>query len=352
MTKEEKNRKRREARAAKTAAAAAAMKTVTTSGYSEEKQNAIDQEAAADQARRDANPTVMLLQQAVCLAVNLSAFGNSRKVSSSDVATDADKTMIAVQKTLLASQELQAIVRLDGQIYEWVYSRTLPSVFRRGYYLTPLSLVNTVVERLREFKKQREELVEKLIAVYPAMVKIAEERLRSLFDPKQYPSTGVVRNSFRMTWNFVNFGVPETLDEALFEEEKVKAQDSWREATEEVRQVLCEGMAGLVNHMVNRLTPSADGKPKIFRDSMVGGFREFLDLFAARNIIDDSNLAGLAAKARSLLDPDVDVKTVAGTLRQDGDIRKGVLAGFGQIKVTLDTMIGSRTRAISFDDEQ
>ena len=62
-------------------------------------------------------------------------------------------------------------------------------------------------------------------------------------------------------------------------------------------------MAELVQHLVERLQPGADGKPKVFRDSLVRGMEEWLSDFSARNLAQDGELSSLVERARELLHP-------------------------------------------------
>jgi hypothetical protein len=103
-----------------------------------------------------------LSKQTVFINLHLALLGNSRKVSSSQVAVDADKALIRVSKTLLDSAELQAIRTLDGNIRHLLCHMCLP--FEVGIHLLPLGLVETVDERLHEFKNKRGELVESFLS--------------------------------------------------------------------------------------------------------------------------------------------------------------------------------------------
>jgi len=120
-----------------------------------------------------------LAQRTVCIKVCLGLLGNTRKVSNSQVEVDADKSLIRVSKTLLSSQELQAIKSLDSEVRHYLYNTCLP--FEAGIHLLPLELIETVDERLREFEEKRHELVEVFVQAYPGLCRQAAERLRALY---------------------------------------------------------------------------------------------------------------------------------------------------------------------------
>src|SRR5438876_12246876 len=201
-----------------------------------------------------------LARKTVFVKVRLGTLGNSRKVSSAQVEVDADKNLIRVSKTLLDSPELQAIRRLDGDLRRYLYSMCLP--FEPGIHLLPIGLIETVDARLHEFEAKREELVETFLAAYPRLCQEAAGRLRTLYNPLDYPPVGEVRSEFTCSWQYVSYGVPHQLrevSERMFQDERDKAAERMAEAYTEVRQVLREAMVELVAHLRDRLTDQSDG---------------------------------------------------------------------------------------------
>ena len=111
------------------------------------------------------------------------------------------------------------------------------------------------------------------------------------------------------------------------------AAEAWTGAAEEAKMALRAGFAELVRHMADRL---ADPK-KIFRDSMVENFREFLGTFDFRNICDDAELQTLVRKARGMLGG-----SDAETLREATFYRNEVGTAMTKIAAQLDTMLADR----------
>jgi len=176
--------------------------------------------------------------------------------------------------------------------------------------------------------------------VYPELVEGARARLRTLFDVRDYPPVETVRAAFGFSWRYITFRVPETLvaiDRAMFEREREKAAQHWAEAAAAIQALLRANMVELVAHMVERLTPNADEKQKVFKGSTVSNLSEFLRDFDARNIVDDQELAAVVARARELLDG-VD----PSTLRDSGEVRAAVHSGFARIQRQLDVMVTNR----------
>src|SRR5436190_1195180 len=287
-----------------------------------------------------------LAQRTVCVKVCLGLLGNTRKVSNSQVEVDADKSLIRVSKTLLSSQELQAIKSLDSEVRHYLYNTCLP--FEAGIHLLPLELIETVDEKLREFEEKRRELVEVFIQAYPALCQQAAERLRALYNPEDYPPVESVRSQFNFNWRYISFGVPARLREIsarIFEDEREKAALLMAEASSEIQQVLRAAMAGLVEHLRDRLTDQPDGKPQRLRESTVQKLRDFLDTFDFRNVTDDADLKEQVDKARELLKG-----VTTDAIRNTAALRARIKDGMAEIATQLDGLVKDRVgRKFRFD---
>ena len=289
-----------------------------------------------------------LAQRTVCLKVCLGLLGNTRKVSNSQVEVDADKDLIRVSKLLPVSQELQAIKSLDSDVRHYLYNTCLP--FEAGIHLLPLELIESVDEKLREFEEKRRELVEVFIQAYPALCRQAAERLRALYNPEDYPPVESVRSQFNFNWRYISFGVPARLREIsarIFEDEREKAALLMAEASSEIQQVLRAAMAGLVEHLRDRLTDQPDGKPQRLRESTVQKLRDFLDTFDFRNVTDDADLKEQVDKARELLKG-----VTTDAIRNTAALRAKIKDGMTEIATQLDGLVKDRVgRKFRFDEE-
>ncbi len=279
-----------------------------------------------------------LAKQTVFIKLHLGLLGNSRKVSSSRVEVDADKALIRVSKTLLDSPELQAIRTLDGDIRHFLYDMCLP--FEVGIHLLPLGLVETVDERLHEFKDKRGELVESFLSAYPRLCQEAAGRLRTLYNPTDYLPADEVRSRFTFSWQYVSYGVPEQLREIsaqFFQEEREKAVVAMSEARTEIQQVMRASLLEMVNHLRDRQGDQPDGKPQRLRESNLQKLRDFLGTFDLRNVVDDQELKEQVQKARELLEG---VSTDA--LRNMPLVRAWVRDGMAQVAAQMDVLVGDR----------
>jgi hypothetical protein len=295
------------------------------------------------------DPGVDLAKKTVCIKMRLSTMGNTRKVSTSHIEADADKDLLRVSKHLLDSAELKAIGRFDGEIRRFLYNICLP--FEIGIHLLPIAALETVEDRLQKFADDRQTLVLAFLAVYPGLCQDAGKRLRSLYNPADYPPVDEVAGEFGLSWQYVSFGVPDQLkgiSQEVWEQERDKAAQRMAEASSEIQQVLRQSMADLVAHMAERLKDGADGKPLKFKQSTVSNLVEFLSNFSFRNVTDDLQLQGLVGRARDLLQG-----VAADDLRTSGDMRTRVRQGMAALAADLDgILVKAGGRKMRLADEE
>src|SRR2546426_3151212 len=309
---------------------------------------AVDSSSNAPSTVAIADPGLDVAKKTVCIKVRVSTMGNTRKVSTTQIEADADKDLLRVSKRLVDSAELKAITRFDGEIRRFLYNICLP--FEIGIHLLPITALETVEHRLRQFAEDRRQLVHAFLSAYPSLCQDAARRLRGLYNPTDYPPLDQVAREFGFSWQYVSFGVPDQLkgiSREVWEQEREKAALRMAEASAEIQVVLRESMAKLVQHMADRLKEGPDGKPLRFKETTVSNLVEFLTNFEFRNVTDDNELQGLVTQARELLQG-----ISADDLRTTGDLRTKIQQGMGDIAVQLDTML-LRTggRKFRFDEE-
>lgn len=322
-------------------------------------------ETAAADVREDdfarAGKRISLRDSSICVIIRTSRFTTRRTVKSEDVTVEAndakggeqpDQEMVTVAKDLLDSPELRAIATFDHYTKLWFKSRSVPSpLLRSSAYMFAIDALEDMYAYLEQRAKDRQPLIEAFKAALPAHVKTAKEKLGPLFDRTEYPRAADVDALFTFEWQVVEIGTPDQklrgVSQALFEKEKAKAELVWSSAVGQIEQALAAGMQDVVTHLAERLG-GGDEKPKRFRESALRKVTDFLDAFAQRNIGGSEQLAGLVAKAKALTNG-VDVKA----LKDDAKVRQQVVAGFADIKKSLDTMVEAKpSRAIAGADDE
>jgi hypothetical protein len=296
------------------------------------------------------DPQQSLFDRAIILSLTMSCLGTRRKVSTTSIETDADKALLHVSKDILDSPELAAIHHLDGSIRKYLKTRGLPSPLKHGCYLLPIDLIEPVEQRLGELFAERNTTIDAFLAAYPTKIEDARHRLGQLFDTTDYPPVDEIRAAFEASFQYLTFGAPTALQgvsSALYEREKDKAVQRIAAVEDEITQVLRYSLKELIDHMVDRLQPTSNGKPKVFRNTLISNLNEFLDTFKARNLTNDQDLEALTHQARAIL-ADAD----AETLRSSADTRAHVHHQMATVKQALDALVITKpTRKFNFSND-
>jgi len=290
-------------------------------------------------------------QNTICIIVRKGRFGTKKKASTATVKVESDKALLALSKTILSSPELKKVQQLDSEMTTVLKSLCLKSMFRGGVYLIGLGLVEEANSRLEDFAARRAILVDAAVATYDECVEQTGKRLDELHDPADYPSKERFKQRFYLEWQFVTWDTPtrlKSIKPALFEMERQKAAAKLSAVADDCRAAMRSQLKDLVSHVVDRLTPTADGKKKRLSKSTVKNFNEFFRTFQMKNVTDDVELATVVAQARAAMaGSDID------DLRKDDAVRAAFQQQFEQLKADLAPMVADRgDREIELDDEE
>ena len=280
------------------------------------------------------NKIVNILERTVFISIRFSRFGNSKKVSASQVDVDADKKRIRVSKRLLESEELLKIVRLDHESRSYVESRCLP--YEKGVHVLPFGLVEEVEAELRDYERRREVLIDGFIEKYPELIEEATKPLGVLFKESDYLSPSQARAEYSMRWNYLTFSTPDNLRElapGFYARESAKFEAKLSESYEEWRSILRVAMADLVKRLAESLKPDPDGKTKKLTESSVTKLDEFLSTFSFRNVTDDAELEKICSQVR-----DVMKGITVGKLRESESLRASAGEKIAKAAATLEVM--------------
>lgn len=289
-----------------------------------------------------------VVNNTICIKVDRSRFGTKRRANTDAVTVAADKTLLRLSKTILESEELKKVQQLDAETANYLRRLCLPSMFRGGIYLIPIGLVEEVNTTLETVAARRLELVQKAVDTYEVRAQETAARLKILAG--EVPSKEKFAQSFLFEWQFVTWETPtrlKSIRKSLFDVERKKAAAKLSAVADECRNAMRAGMADMVAHMVDRLTPEDDGKKKRFQEATIKNWQEFFRTFEMKDVTGDHELAAVVAKARDVLNG-VDVKD----LRENDALRTAMQQQFAILKQQMIPMVVDRgTRVIDLDDE-
>lgn len=253
-------------------------------------------------ATLEKNMATTITEEAVFVTVHFERFGNSRRVASEQIEVDADKKRVTATKKLIESETLQSIVRLDYEVLRYIDSVCLP--YEKGTHILPMGLLKEFDDQMKSCGAKREELVEKFVDEYNALIDAAVTPLGALFRRGDFMHSSEVRGEFRFRWNYLMLSTPGALKKVsqdLFAEERQKIQQKAEESLGEWRDLLRIGMAQFVNRLRESLVPGMDGKCRKLTDSSVERLQEFLHTFEFRNLSNDTQLAALNNQIKGLM---------------------------------------------------
>lgn len=256
-----------------------------------------------------------------------------------------DPKFVGAHKKLVDGETLREVERVRGEARAWLGSRSLPFPVD-GVVFVPAAEINRIDAKLTEFAERFSKAADDFAADFDALRGAARENLGTLYSERDYPAD--VRSRFAFHWRFLSLapaGESQLLDPELVARERNKFQVLIQEASQQAVAELRSRFAQTVDHMVERLTGEREGgKSLVFRESLVGNVREFVESFASLNISNDQELAALVERARSTLDG-VEVSK----LRSDNQLRSRVAAQMATVQEKLDGMLVDRpTRKLRF----
>jgi hypothetical protein len=249
-------------------------------------------------------------QKSIMVSMSVSRLGIRRDVSTRKIQVrdqtegETDMKMLSASKKLVDCEEYDAIVSLDGDFYRKLMKKVLPSYFKKGIYLLPMGLFDWFEVAFKEYQEKRSELVATFLTVYDRRVEEAKERLKTLFDPQDYPSLEAVKSAFSVMRSYPKFTVDprlESINSATYAEVTTKLNQVYEEAAQEIRQALRVGLLEMLRTLEDRLVIGADGSKKVVREAVVNNLVEWLDLFNKRDLTNDIELLEVVAKVKEVI---------------------------------------------------
>jgi hypothetical protein len=252
-----------------------------------------------------------------------------------------DARFLSAGKRLLdiAHPAYKAVTAVRGKVVAFTRSMSLPYP-EPGIRLIRQDRIDEFAAKMREFQDELAEAVENLDRHYADLKAAARQRLGSLYNSGDYPES--LQGMFSVEFDFPSVEPPDYLQQLnpqLYEEECRRVQSRFDEAVALAEQAFTAELAKLVSHLTERLSGQEDGKPKVFRDSMVENLTEFFGRFRQLNVRSNDQLDRLVADAQ---------RTIRGIepqdLRDDAGLRQHVATAMSGVQSVLDGLLVDRPR--------
>ena len=253
----------------------------------------------------------------------------------------AERAYLSAGKKLLDTSHpaFKAVTAVRHRVIAFWKGISLPYP-ESGIRLIRQDDISAFTVQMTSLKVELDEAVIQLDGRYDELRIAARRRLGSLFNAGDYPAT--LRGWFDVSYDFPSVEPPEYLRQLspqLYQQEAARVAARFDEAVQLAEQAFTEELSKLVSHLTERLSGTDDGKPKVFRDSVVENLREFFDRFRHLNIRSDEQLDDLVVQAQ---------RVIRGVepqqLRDNQVVRQQVASQLSSVQSVLDGLLVDRPR--------
>ena len=194
-------------------------------------------------------------------------------------------------------------------------------------------------QQVAEFRDELDDAVGELDRHYDDLRSVARDRLGDLFDISDYPASLI--GTFAIEHDYPSVEPPNYLRQLspeLYEQECRRVQSRFDEAVQLAETAFTEELSKLVEHLSERLS-GGDGRPKVFRDSVVENLTTFFDRFRALNVHSSEQLDDLVSRAQQVLGG-----VEPQQLRDSGTLRQQLATQLAGVQSSLDGLLVDRPR--------
>lgn len=296
--------------------------------------------------RRSATPSQRLRTTMAAARLSFTWLGvrKSLTVSQKNQAADsfgAEGKFLSAGKKLLDTSHpaFKGVTAIRGRAVAYWKQISLPFP-EPGIRLIRQDAISEFDQQIASFRNELDEAVAELDQHYDELRAAARDRLGELFDAADYPPSLI--GMFAIEHDYPSVEVPsylQRLNPAVYEQECRRVQARFDEAVQLAEQAFLEELSRLVEHLTERLSGEADGKPKVFRDSAVTNLTEFFDRFRQLNIRSNEQLDALVERAQGCVQG-----VQPQQLRDNQSLRQHVATQISAVQASLDQLLVDRPR--------
>jgi hypothetical protein len=298
-------------------------------------------------SRDSSTPAERLRTTMAACRVQFTWFGTKKSLTAEQKAQaaeafDAEGQYLSAGKKLIDTKHnaFRAVTAVRSKITEYWRGLTLPFP-EPGVRLIKHADVEDFDQQMAHLKAELDDAVRTLSHHFEELKQAAAQRLGSLFNPADYPTTLV--GLFGVSWDYPNIEPPDYLiglSPDLYRQEQERVKARFEEAVQLAEQAFLDEFAKLVAHLSERISgTNEDGSPKVFRDSAVDNVHEFFERFRSLNVRSNQQLDELVAQAQRA------VRGIAAQdIRDSQAVRQGVAQQLSRVQTSLDAMLIDRPR--------
>lgn len=227
--------------------------------------------------------------------------------------THSAKNAGRYNKLLIDRAHLADIDALGNQLRAFHYKHTLPWS-DKGARILPSKLFMTYQDGFNDLRDKRNAAVDKFIELYPSLVADARTRLKTMFDPFDYPDVSQLRQSFGVDLEIMPVPSAEDFRVGVLNDQMQSAirRDILQKLEQRVKQANRDCWAR-VNEVVGRIAEQCSKPKGRIYDSLMDNARDLALVIDGLNITDDPNITAIGDDLRALIVDPEDLRKSATT---------------------------------------
>lgn len=227
--------------------------------------------------------------------------------------THSAKNAGRYNKLLIDRAHLADIDALGNQLRAFHYKHTLPWS-DKGARILPSKLFVTYQNGFNDLRDKRSVAVDKFIDLYPNLVADARTRLKTMFDPFDYPDVSQLRQSFGVDLEIMPVPSAEDFRVGVLNDQMQSAirRDILQKLEERGKQANRECWLR-VDEVVGRIAEQCSKPKGRIYDSLMDNARDLALVIDGLNITDDPNITAIGDDLRALIVDPEDLRKSATT---------------------------------------
>lgn len=227
--------------------------------------------------------------------------------------THSAKNAGRYNKLLIDRAHLADIDALGNQLRAFHYKHTLPWS-DKGARILPSKLFMTYQDGFNDLRDKRSTAVDKFIDLYPNLVADARTRLKTMFDPFDYPDVSQLRQSFGVDLEIMPVPSAEDFRVGVLNDQMQSAirRDILQKLEERGKQANRECWLR-VDEVVGRIAEQCSKPKGRIYDSLMDNARDLALVIDGLNITDDPSITAIGDDLRALIVDPEDLRKSATT---------------------------------------
>ncbi len=267
-------------------------------------------------------------------------FGQSKSLNDEQIERaaeefDAESRAISASKKLFAKHAaISKVKKTLGQARNYWKAVTIDFP-EDGIRLMRTQNIPAFEEMMTKYTEELNSALDELDEAYEEIKTLAKKDLGTLYCEADYPRS--LKDRFAIGYDYIQIRPSEMLADLhpeLYEREKAKMASMFQEAVIKAEEDFAKEVTKLLDHAIESLTPSPDGKRKRICDATFDNFQAFFERFKT---MDTGSNPALSEAISNL---QLATKGIDGNIvRKSGDVKSIIAERMQEARAAIDQVI-------------